>query len=72
MKAAGSPGPYFALNTTLLCLENTHNFARRCRHESDPNGRSWSNAARSRGLKIRLDAPVSGMPLLHSMFRPPN
>jgi threonine aldolase len=26
VKAAGSPGPYFTLNTTLLCLENTHNF----------------------------------------------
>lgn len=25
--AAGGPGPYFALNTTVLCLENTHNFA---------------------------------------------
>lgn len=26
-KAAGSPGPYYTLTTTLLCLENTHNFA---------------------------------------------
>jgi threonine aldolase len=26
-KAAGSPGPYYSLRTTLLCLENTHNFA---------------------------------------------
>ena len=26
-KAAGSPGPYYTLNTSLLCLENTHNFA---------------------------------------------
>ncbi|HJV91180.1 MAG TPA: GntG family PLP-dependent aldolase [Holophagaceae bacterium] len=25
--AAGRPGPYFNLRTTLLCLENTHNFA---------------------------------------------
>lgn len=25
--AAGSPGPYYTLRTTLLCLENTHNFA---------------------------------------------
>ncbi|HEX3789224.1 MAG TPA: GntG family PLP-dependent aldolase [Pseudonocardiaceae bacterium] len=25
--AAGGKGPYFALNTTLLCLENTHNAA---------------------------------------------
>ncbi|HWC79697.1 MAG TPA: GntG family PLP-dependent aldolase [Pseudonocardiaceae bacterium] len=24
---AGGPGPYFAMNTTLLCLENTHNAA---------------------------------------------
>jgi threonine aldolase len=26
-RAAGAPGPYYALRTTLLCLENTHNFA---------------------------------------------
>jgi threonine aldolase len=26
-KAAGSAGPYYTLRTTLLCLENTHNFA---------------------------------------------
>ncbi len=26
-RAAGVPGPYFALRTTLLCLENTHNHA---------------------------------------------
>lgn len=26
-RAAGSPGPYYSLRTTLLCLENTHNFA---------------------------------------------
>ena len=25
--AAGKPGPYFNLRTSLLCLENTHNFA---------------------------------------------
>ena len=26
-KAAGSPGPYYTVQTKLLCLENTHNFA---------------------------------------------
>jgi len=26
-RAAGAPGPYYTLRTTLLCLENTHNFA---------------------------------------------
>ncbi|SHK42599.1 L-threonine aldolase [Pseudonocardia thermophila] len=26
-RAAGDPGPYFALRTKLLCLENTHNHA---------------------------------------------
>lgn len=26
-RAAGSPGPYYTLQTKLLCLENTHNFA---------------------------------------------
>lgn len=26
-RAAGTPGPYYTLRTSLLCLENTHNFA---------------------------------------------
>ncbi|HXV93505.1 MAG TPA: aminotransferase class I/II-fold pyridoxal phosphate-dependent enzyme, partial [Pseudonocardia sp.] len=26
-RAAGAPGPYYTLRTTLLCLENTHNAA---------------------------------------------
>ena len=26
-RVAGSPGPYYTLRTSLLCLENTHNFA---------------------------------------------
>ncbi|HJW43689.1 MAG TPA: GntG family PLP-dependent aldolase [Geothrix sp.] len=26
-RTAGAPGPYYTLRTTLLCLENTHNFA---------------------------------------------
>lgn len=26
-KAAGTPGPYYTLQSRLLCLENTHNFA---------------------------------------------
>ncbi|MDV6268911.1 threonine aldolase family protein [Rhodococcus globerulus] len=54
LKAAGSPGPYFTLNTTLLCLENTHNFA----GGAVMNPAEWAalvEAARSRGLKIHLD-----------------
>lgn len=27
LRAIGRPGPYYAMRTTLLCLENTHNFA---------------------------------------------
>ncbi|WP_407811005.1 beta-eliminating lyase-related protein, partial [Staphylococcus aureus] len=42
------------MNTTLLCLENTHNFA----GGAVMNPTEWTklvDAARSRGLKIHLD-----------------
>jgi threonine aldolase len=49
---AGGPGPYYVLKTTLLCLENTHNFA----------GGTCLGAAETRalaeaapGLKVHLD-----------------
>ncbi|HJU82829.1 MAG TPA: GntG family PLP-dependent aldolase [Holophagaceae bacterium] len=53
-KAAGTPGPYFTLRTTLLCLENTHNFAGgavtpRAEHDA------LVAAARAAGLKVHLD-----------------
>jgi threonine aldolase len=52
--AAGRPGPYYALRTTLLCLENTHNFAGgTCLNAA--NQRALAVAARERGLKVHLD-----------------
>ncbi|WP_415975581.1 threonine aldolase family protein [Rhodococcus sp. 077-4] len=51
---AGGAGPYFALRTTLLSLENTHNFAGGSVFGPD----EWSElvaAGRDSGLKIHLD-----------------
>ncbi|HEU4951309.1 MAG TPA: GntG family PLP-dependent aldolase [Holophagaceae bacterium] len=52
--AAGKPGPYFNLRTTLLCLENTHNFAGgavipKAEHDA------LVAAGRAAGLKVHLD-----------------
>jgi threonine aldolase len=53
-RGAGSPGPYYALRTTLLCLENTHNFAGgTC--TSVAEHRSLVDQAQARGLKVHLD-----------------
>ncbi|OZE85588.1 threonine aldolase [Rhodococcus sp. 15-649-1-2] len=52
--AAVSDGPYFTLTTTLLCLENTHNFAGGAVFDAE----EWASllaAARERGLKVHLD-----------------
>ncbi|WP_232433749.1 threonine aldolase family protein [Rhodococcus sp. AW25M09] len=52
--AAGGDGPYFTLRTTLLSLENTHNFAGGATFGPD----EWSElvaAGRDCGLKIHLD-----------------
>ena len=52
--AAGSPGPYYSLRTTLLCLENTHNFAGgTCLNAADH--KALISAAQSKGLKVHLD-----------------
>lgn len=52
--AAGKPGPYFNLRTSLLCLENTHNFAGgavipKAEHDA------LVVAAKAAGLKVHLD-----------------
>jgi threonine aldolase len=52
--AAGGVGPYFALRTTLLSLENTHNFAGGAVLGPD----EWAElvaAGRDSGLRIHLD-----------------
>jgi threonine aldolase len=53
-RAAGTPGPYFALRTTLLCLENTHNAAGGTVTEPDEHA-SLAAAARRANLHVHLD-----------------
>jgi threonine aldolase len=53
-RAASSKGPYFALRTTLLCLENTHNAAGGAVTAPDEHA-AVAAAARAAGLKVHLD-----------------
>ncbi|MBB4687501.1 threonine aldolase family protein [Amycolatopsis jiangsuensis] len=52
--AIGTTGPYFALRTTLLCLENTHNAAGGAVTPPDEHARLLSVAKQS-GLTVHLD-----------------
>jgi len=53
-QAAGKLGPYYSLRTTLLCLENTHNFAGgTCLNAADH--KALVMAALEAGLKVHLD-----------------
>lgn len=57
-RAAGSSGPYYTLRTTLLCLENTHNFAGgTCLSLQDHQ--ELATAARDKGLAVHLDGARS-------------
>ncbi|EWC58976.1 Low-specificity L-threonine aldolase [Actinokineospora spheciospongiae] len=51
---ASSSGPYYALRTRLLCLENTHNFAGGTVTQPDEHARLVA-AAREAGLRVHLD-----------------
>jgi threonine aldolase len=53
-RAASAKGPYFALRTTLLCLENTHNAAGGAVTAPDEHA-AVAAAARAAGLKVHLD-----------------
>jgi threonine aldolase len=53
-RAAGAPGPYFTLRTTLLCLENTHNSAGGTVTAPEEHA-SLAAAARAAKLKVHLD-----------------
>jgi threonine aldolase len=53
-RAAGAPGPYFTLRTTLLCLENTHNAAGGTVTAPDEHA-SLAAAARAARLRVHLD-----------------
>ena len=51
---ASTGGPYYALRTTLLCLENTHNFAGgTCLTVAEH--RALVEQAQAKGLKVHLD-----------------
>jgi threonine aldolase len=52
--AAGGHGPYYALRTTLLCLENTHNAAGGAVTGVDEHA-GLVAAAREAGLRVHLD-----------------
>jgi threonine aldolase len=53
-RTAGTPGPYYALRTTLLCLENTHNAAGGTVTAPEEHA-SVAAAARAAKLKVHLD-----------------
>jgi len=54
LKAIGNPGPYYTLRCTLLCLENTHNFAGgTCLDAAETL--ALTDLAHDRGLKVHLD-----------------
>ncbi len=53
-RAAGSAGPYFALRTTLLCLENTHNASGGTVTAPEEHA-SVAAAARAAKLRVHLD-----------------
>jgi threonine aldolase len=53
-RQGGATGPYYALRTTLLCLENTHNFAGgTCLGVAEH--RALVEQAQAKGLKVHLD-----------------
>ncbi len=54
LRAAGTPGPYYTLRTTLLCLENTHNAAGGTVTAPDEHA-ALVAAARDAGLRVHLD-----------------
>jgi threonine aldolase len=67
-RAAGKPGPYYALRTTLLCLENTHMASGGTVTSVDEHA-ALAAAARQARLKLHLDgarlwhaAVASGLP----------
>ena len=53
-RGAGSAGPYYTLNTTLLCLENTHNAAGGTVTAPDEHAAVVA-AARAAKLRVHLD-----------------
>ena len=53
-RAAGTPGPYYTLRTSLLCLENTHNFAGGTVTPREEH-LALVAAARAAGLAVHLD-----------------
>jgi threonine aldolase len=54
LRAAGKPGPYYTLRTTLLCLENTHMSSGGVVTTADEHA-SLASVARQAKLKVHLD-----------------
>ena len=54
VRTAGGDGPYFALRTTLLCLENTHNAAGGVVTPPDEHAKLVATA-KDAGLRVHLD-----------------
>ncbi|AEA22694.1 Threonine aldolase [Pseudonocardia dioxanivorans CB1190] len=53
-RAAGGPGPYYTMRTSLLCLENTHNAAGGTVTAPEEHA-AVAAAARAAGLAVHLD-----------------
>lgn len=53
-RAAGKPGPYYTMRTTLLCLENTHMSSGGVVTTADEHA-SLASVARQAKLKVHLD-----------------
>ncbi len=53
-RAAGTPGPYYTLRTTLLCLENSHNTAGGTVTAAHEHA-ALVSAARAAGMRVHLD-----------------
>ncbi|GAY09282.1 low specificity L-threonine aldolase [Pseudonocardia sp. N23] len=53
-RAAGGPGPYYTMRTSLLCLENTHNAAGGTVTAPEEHA-AVAAAARAAGLSVHLD-----------------
>ena len=73
-RAAGTAGPYYALRTTLLCLENTHNAAGGTVTAPEEHA-SLAAAARRAKLRVHLDgarlwhaAVALGVPPAHCSY----
>ena len=69
-RAAGGPGPYYTLRTTLLCLENTHNAAGGTVTAARGARRAGRGGPSARSCACTWTAPGCGTPRSRSGCRP--